>query len=1414
MFQIIPPTYAVGVTLLFSILPQADQKAFNWDAFGGTPPESDEPIAYRTISTLQPTPKWAKRIKDFLKRNRPRHPVEMLFPDNFTALVEQHKHIKRNMTLDPSWAWRRFSELDKLKGTTVEQIPDHLINFTFPDMSIGTYDNSKTDEALNDYINKVTIETDYDKLKAKYDPYDIVNNKSIDWGKPTYDDEEFDQFLQKRIGRLLLSLYACLTTGGEARVGEVVNEINAITKDIIHVLLNDRDAGGNNNYVYKHYFLDNVLVENIKLANLKLISVNFSKLINFLIKEFRRLEFDEIETLLGRLANNYANIFETFSRSLFDINAPNKQTMQETMENLFTNVLNKRDASSVQINTGNLDNIIKPFVETYDHSFDIMKINDEALNNPSKNKEVSERKPKLVNQINNVVNIYINNPLSHHRKKKRSILMKTTTYVPPWNPEKQMFPDFKISGICDYSGPDPLDSFYAKRAAAYDRYLKNKLGLPNNNSKSSFIFETFEYENPNKTRKSKVAQQNNIEAMRQKHEELRWQTKHNKSYQEAFQAKKREAHKGQQANNQQMKLTENQDTKAPQTQHKKHGHSKHHQDKRTTQVTDETSLRYGITLQDITNIDSWFRAAQSYFTRMEMKEKEALGLTTKETSAKPTEKTTYDSSYERYKRRKEMRRKHKERHESSLDETKNSASSSCEHCRRRRRRKHRKCQRAGGDSSYSESESSRRDRRRRKHRSSASSASSEYREKRERSYEETSPTTTTTTTRTSTKASTRRRSTKKLDDDVAAEDEPSEYISDVPSHELTSYHYFKEFSLLYFMHPNVSIDEILKNCTTENKWRTTWPWTTKKVRITKWRHSNVSWPPMSSDNSRSSQDSYDWGSGQSWIKNQRDEMKSVEHFIRDNLFSEINEAGERLQHMNITCSGNSRDQDLELSENEDRMADFSGRYQKDFRLYKAKLKEQEREYQRWSLSGGNYSTTTEFDWEIKITKNFTRRSFRKGGHDIVFDISGMTLDPLSLEQIEKNLDADYLWKYGKNRTKTTTQPTTTSTTTPSTTTITSRTTPSTITVTSRTTSSTIAVTSRTTPTTSKITVTDIDEYHFEEGKSITNSGVDDMTSKERETFLQKAENNLNDNYENVGHDMFGFENPMVAHHREERDVADKDMKIKSIINEALDDRMNIEDMYVKNKKPKMHLLHELPQLSPQEIQKKEQVLQLQLTNFLHHEGKDHQRPARNNAIRNNRRKHRRVRREAAPAPEEKEEDIPELNEENFNQRAHPQHPVFYLTHEDLKNENYKKYNVSFINNKLIEYIDDMFEELKLNEDESKLEKEANSIYYKKYLEKRTTAFFNHLAEVIMGDNKRAIQDFTYPPNYDFDSASQRDPEKEPYLKQLKQSYERQHVKSIEWMNEQIALAKAGKLNTAQWRKEAEEEIAKLPNDNN
>lgn len=214
------------------------------------------------------------------------------------------------------------------------------------------------------------------------------------------------------------------------------------------------------------------------------------------------------------------------------------------------------------------------------------------------------------------------------------------------------------------------------------------------------------------------------------------------------------------------------------------------------------------------------------------------------------------------------------------------------------------------------------------------------------------------------------------------------------------------------------------------------------------------------------------------------------------------------------------------------------------------------------------------------------------------------IDPLSLEQIEKNLDADYLWKYGKNRTKTTTQPTTTSTTTPSTTTITSRTTPSTITVTSRTTSSTIAVTSRTTPTTSKITVTDIDEYHFEEGKSITNSGVDDMTSKERETFLQKAENNLNDNYENVGHDMFGFENPMVAHHREERDVADKDMKIKSIINEALNDRMNIEDMYVKNKKPKMHLLHELPQLSPQEIQKKEQVLQLQLTNFLHHEGKD------------------------------------------------------------------------------------------------------------------------------------------------------------------------------------------------------------------
>lgn len=95
MLQIVP-TCAVGVTILLCI--SYTESAFNWDHLGGPPPEIEEPIAYETVPTAQPTPRWAKRIRDFLKTNRPRHPVEMLFPSNETALAEEHKQIKANMT--------------------------------------------------------------------------------------------------------------------------------------------------------------------------------------------------------------------------------------------------------------------------------------------------------------------------------------------------------------------------------------------------------------------------------------------------------------------------------------------------------------------------------------------------------------------------------------------------------------------------------------------------------------------------------------------------------------------------------------------------------------------------------------------------------------------------------------------------------------------------------------------------------------------------------------------------------------------------------------------------------------------------------------------------------------------------------------------------------------------------------------------------------------------------------------------------------------------------------------------------------------------------------------------------------------------------------------------------------------------
>ncbi|KAL1451324.1 hypothetical protein WDU94_005713 [Cyamophila willieti] len=196
MNKIIPQS-VVGLTLLLCVLPT--ESAFNWDHLGGPPPESNEPIAYETVPTKEPTPRYMRRIKEFLKRNRPRHAVEMLFPDNATELALQHKEIKANMTKDPTWAKRKLEELQREKGTSVCLIPDEMKNFTFPDMGVGTYDCSKTDEKLNEYIDNCHIETDYDKLKAKYDPHDVWNNKSINWGEPTYDDEEFDKFVQKRI---------------------------------------------------------------------------------------------------------------------------------------------------------------------------------------------------------------------------------------------------------------------------------------------------------------------------------------------------------------------------------------------------------------------------------------------------------------------------------------------------------------------------------------------------------------------------------------------------------------------------------------------------------------------------------------------------------------------------------------------------------------------------------------------------------------------------------------------------------------------------------------------------------------------------------------------------------------------------------------------------------------------------------------------------------------------------------------------------------------------------------------------------------------------------------------------------------------------------------------------------------------
>lgn len=1422
MLQIVP-TCAVGVTILLCI--SYTESAFNWDHLGGPPPEIEEPIAYETVPTAQPTPRWAKRIRDFLKTNRPRHPVEMLFPSNETALAEEHKQIKANMTKDPSWAWRRFEELKKLKGTTVDQIPDNMKNFTFPDMNIGTYDCSKTDEEFNKYLDKVTIESDYDKLKAKYDPYDIVNNKSIDWGHPTYDDEEFDNFVKDRIGRLLLNLYSFVNTevtspgtmGSETRVVDMLRTIDTLTRAIVTHIDTQRDTG----LVFKHYFLDNVLIECDKLETSNLIAPSFSNLIKSVVKQLRRFHLNQIEILLEKLAHNHEPIFQLVNSLLLTDFHTSEQKIQQSVETLFANVLNplipsvkKFNLAGEQNADSDMEGMIKSRVGTSSDMDDRYEINTNSAlgqvqdrKNPISSSGGRKRKISQVNQINNVVNIFINKPHSYH-KKRRSV-METTTYLPPWDFNFKNFPDLNIEGISSDSGTDArARDFYAKKREAYEAHMKRKLFLPNNHSVESFIFETFEYENPNKTRKAVKAQRSNIEAMKEKSNRLRQMRQQNETYQQIYNARRNEHLARQKAKQEQKnKPTDVEQTKP--SHNKNHeSHKKIHKNNEGSEIRTTPELR-NVSIQDITNVECWFKEADIYYSRVQHPENKLT--TTSKSTDKSKPRTSVDESYERYKRRKERRRKHKDisRHDSSSSDDRSrsrSSKSSCQHCKRRRHRKHRKHSKSSD--SETDSESSRRDRKRKRKqkRSSESSASRKHhssdsyneeslerhlselsredrknKNKKSSSEEDEEPTTPLPST------TTKRKSTKKLDSAISALDEPSESLSDVPSHELTSWHYWKEWSLHYFMHPNISD----YNISTYNVWKTTYPWTTRKVRVTKYKyHPNITWPTMSDSDSGSSQDSYNWGSGQSWIQNQKREMKSVEHFVRDNFFSEINEAGMRLQSMNITgLGGKSQEEDLELSENEDRMADFSARYRQDFRKLKEKEREKAREYERWSKSGGNYSTTTEFDWEIKITKNYSQRSFRKGGHDIVFDISGLTFDPLSIEQIEKNLDADYLWKHGKNRTKITTRPTTVSTT-------------------STTTTTTTTTTTKTTPTQQdNVFLGNEEETSYEEGKSIINSDYERMTSEERKRKIANFEKNF-DQYEQVGRTMF-----VQDMNRKKRDTGNR---MKSLIEQVLENKITGEDLYVKNKKAKMLYLHEMPKLSPPEIRNKELALESQLNNFLETQ---HQIKPQVNFIRNNRRKlsrHvRRIRRGAAPQAEEKkkDEEIP-YNEANFNQRAHPDHPVFILTQEDIETGRYKTYNMSFVNDKFHEYLDEMFEECKLNHDTSEEEKNANSIYYRKYLQKRTTAFFDHLKRVIMGGNKRELQEFTYPPDYDFGAASLRDPEKEPYLMQLKNEYRQHHAASIEALERDIELAKQGKLNTASWRREADEHVRNLPDDEN
>lgn len=131
---------------------------------------------------------------DHFKRNLPRHCVETL-TDNDTVLNKELMEIRANMTKDPSWALRRITELVNLKGTTPPWTDADLKNFTFPDMGINDYDVSKSKGVDLNF----SVETDYDKLKAKYDPYDLVNNKSINWDEPTFDDQMFEEFLKRRL---------------------------------------------------------------------------------------------------------------------------------------------------------------------------------------------------------------------------------------------------------------------------------------------------------------------------------------------------------------------------------------------------------------------------------------------------------------------------------------------------------------------------------------------------------------------------------------------------------------------------------------------------------------------------------------------------------------------------------------------------------------------------------------------------------------------------------------------------------------------------------------------------------------------------------------------------------------------------------------------------------------------------------------------------------------------------------------------------------------------------------------------------------------------------------------------------------------------------------------------------------------